>query len=310
VREAGHERARSEGLVAGGRVLFTGLLGTSTVLLAAELALSGAITVGTLVAAYGYAVFLGTPIRWMLTTNQQWAAGKVCAERVGEYLQTQPWQPLGGSDSRDEESREEVAGPAPCLLEASGYTVVTAVSATDWNAVAARLRRWIEDPHDTLLVPSDDYLFSGPLAEVVDPRNKMTEEGRGTALSTSAFAAVVQALAEGTQHRVTAGAADFSGGEQQRLRLARALVADPDTLILVEPTNALDSTTEVEVATRLRAHRQGKRTVVLTNSVPHLSVADQVVLLDDGEVLATGGHAELLERADYRAMVQREEVEA
>jgi ABC-type multidrug transport system fused ATPase/permease subunit len=91
--------------------------------------------------------------------------------------------------------------------------------------------------------------------------------------------------------------------------LARALAADPEILILVEPTSAVDAHTEARVADRLQRHRAGKTTVVTTSSPLMLDHVDNVAFLRDGVVVAFGGHRDLLrEVPEYRAVVTREEV--
>ena len=90
--------------------------------------------------------------------------------------------------------------------------------------------------------------------------------------------------------------------------LARALTGDPEVLVLVEPTSAVDAHTEARIAARLRDHRAGRTTVVTTSSPLMLDAVDEVAFLRDGVVVATGTHADLLRRPcpAYRAVVTRE----
>ena len=88
--------------------------------------------------------------------------------------------------------------------------------------------------------------------------------------------------------------------------LARAVLADPEVLVLVEPTSAVDAHTEARIAARLAEHRRGRTTIVATASPLLLHHADDVVLLDGGRVVARGSHAQLLrDSAEYRAVVAR-----
>lgn len=91
------------------------------------------------------------------------------------------------------------------------------------------------------------------------------------------------------------------------MRLARVLVADPEVLLAVEPTSALDAQTEALVADRVRALREGRTTVVTTSSPLLLVRADLVCLLADGRLAASGTHHDLLTTSPaYRAIVARD----
>ncbi len=92
----------------------------------------------------------------------------------------------------------------------------------------------------------------------------------------------------GLDTEVTERGRSFSGGQRQRLVLARALAADPEVLVLVEPTSAVDAHTEARIAARLRDHRAGRTTVVTTVSPLLLDAVDEVAFLVDGRVVATG----------------------
>src|SRR5690606_23831879 len=103
----------------------------------------------------------------------------------------------------------------------------------------------------------------------------------------------------------------LSGGQRQRVALARALLTEPEILVLVEPTSAVDAHTEARIAERVAEVRRGRTTLVVTASPLVLDHLDEVVLLDDdATVAASGTHAELLARraahgAAYRAVVGR-----
>ena len=84
---------------------------------------------------------------------------------------------------------------------------------------------------------------------------------------------------DGLDSEVAERGRTFSGGQRQRLVLARALLADPEVLVLVEPTRAVDAHTEARIAARLRAHRAGRTTVVTTTSPLMLDAADEVAFL-------------------------------
>ena len=114
------------------------------------------------------------------------------------------------------------------------------------------------------------------------------------------------ALDGGWQGQLEERGRGLSGGQRQRVVLARVLARDPDILVMVEPTSAVDAHTEALIAERLAAHRAGRTTIVTTSSPLLLHHADRVALLSGGVVTAYGTHEELL-RTDrgYRLVVAR-----
>nr|WP_237519064.1 ABC transporter ATP-binding protein [Streptomyces sp. SID5910] len=118
---------------------------------------------------------------------------------------------------------------------------------------------------------------------------------------------IVRGLPEGLDTVVAAQGRDLSGGQRQRVRLARALLADPEVLLAVEPTSALDAHTEATVAERLREAREGRTTVLASTSPLVLDRAHVVHYLVDGKAAATGSHRELLDtEPGYRELVARD----
>ena len=125
---------------------------------------------------------------------------------------------------------------------------------------------------------------------------------------------VLTSLSEGLAGMITEKGRSLSGGQRQRVALARALLTEAPTLVLIEPTSALDSHTEARVATQVHRARAGRTTVVVTASPLVLEACDEVVFLDSsGTELLRSTHRELMamardghaQAADYRAVVSR-----
>ena len=125
---------------------------------------------------------------------------------------------------------------------------------------------------------------------------------------------VLTSLSEGLAGMITEKGRSLSGGQRQRVALARALLTEAPTLVLIEPTSALDSHTEARVAAQVLRARAGRTTVVVTASPLVLEACDEVVLLDSsGTELLRSTHRELMamardghaQAADYRAVVSR-----
>ncbi|WP_406501845.1 ABC transporter ATP-binding protein/permease [Streptomyces sp. NBC_01590] len=165
-----------------------------------------------------------------------------------------------------------------------------------------------------LVQDKDPVLLSGTLRELLDVPSSgrvRTEE----ALTAAQCGDVLDSLAQASvatdgdpmTTRITERGRSLSGGQRQRLALARSLVADPEALVLDEPTSAVDSHTEARVAAGIKGLRQGRTTVAFASSPLLLDLADRVVLLHRGTVVAVGGHRELLHTDPrYRAVVTRE----
>jgi ABC-type multidrug transport system fused ATPase/permease subunit len=132
------------------------------------------------------------------------------------------------------------------------------------------------------------------------------------ALDTASALDVLDAIPDGLDGTVEERGCSYSGGQRQRLGLARALLAESDVLVLVEPTSAVDAHTEARIAQRLARHRRGRTTVLTSVSPLVLGQMDEVLLLEDGLVTARGTHRELLADPDhpaYRQIVLREEAD-
>ena len=109
----------------------------------------------------------------------------------------------------------------------------------------------------------------------------------------------------------------LSGGQRQRIAIARALLADPRILILDDATSSVDAQTEAEIRRGLDEALEGRTTFIVAHRLSTISLADEIVVLDDGRVVDRGTHEELLDRcplyreiADYglvdRTFLQRD----
>jgi ABC-type multidrug transport system fused ATPase/permease subunit len=202
---------------------------------------------------------------------------------------------VAAADPRDAEAIADRLG-----RYADGEVRLSGVPLRDLELAAVRERILVAD--------NDARLFSGPLRAGLDAR--ATADGPRLAATLAAAAAtdVVAALPNGLDTVIAQGGREFSGGQQQRLRLARALLADPPILVLVEPTSAVDAHTEARIAAALPAARAGRTTVICTTSPLVLDRADRVAYVRAGRVVAEGTHRRLLNTEPrYAATVTREE---
>ena len=324
VRRAGVQVGRLQSVLDALQVLLPGIFVVIVVWIGARFAVQGRISPGELVAFYGYAAFLMIPLRTATEFANKWIRAFVAARRVVRVLALEP------EVVEPDQAYDEPAPTADLVDVESGvrveHGILTALVSEDPEEtalVADRLGhyapgevRWGDVPLAGLprsvvrrrIVVSDtaSTLFSGPLREALDLRGR----GEGdvlAALETASAEDVLAALPEGLDTPVAERGRSFSGGQRQRLVLARVLAADPDVLVLVEPTSAVDAHTEARIADRLARHRAGRTTVVTTTSPLVLDRADRVAFLQQGRVVAVGDHRTLLrEEPRYRAVVTRE----
>lgn len=225
---------------------------------------------------------------------------------------TPPSGPETGSGPEAEPATRPGAGPAEVTCPESGarpagQPVSVTLGGVPLDAIP------LDDARAAVLVQDKDpVLLSGTLAELFDvPASGAVapEAALDAAACADVLVALAQASLDGDPMRapVTERGRSLSGGQRQRLALARSLVADPEVLVLDEPTSAVDSHTEARVAEGVRSLRKGRTTVVFTSSPLLLDRADRVVLVHEGAVCATGSHRDLLRTEPrYRSVVTRE----
>jgi ABC-type multidrug transport system fused ATPase/permease subunit len=116
----------------------------------------------------------------------------------------------------------------------------------------------------------------------------------------------ISRLPNGYETRVGERGLTLSGGQRQRIAIARAVLADPRILVLDDATSSVDASTEQEIKTALRDVMTGRTTFVIAHRLSTITLADEIVVLEDGQVAAHGSHDELLDESDlYREIVEK-----
>jgi ABC-type multidrug transport system fused ATPase/permease subunit len=316
VRAAGVQVARTQSLLDATHVLVPGTFVVLVTWLGARFALDGRITPGELVAFYGYAAFLITPLRTVTEAVDNITRGTVAAGRLITLLSHSPVISPGGT--ADEPPPSVPLEDASTGFVATPGLVTAVVSADEQEAseLVDRLGRFADGdvtlggvalaslPLDVVrrrvvVVDKNPTLFTGRLRDEIGGEEWIEAADAGD---------VVEALPDGLDAVLEERGRSLSGGQRQRLVLARALATEADVLVLDEPTSAVDAHTEARIGTRLASARRGRTTVICTTSPLLLDRADVVALLHGGRVVETGTHRSLLaSSAAYRSVVTRSE---
>lgn len=345
VRKAAVRSARMWALISAVQVLLPGILLISLVWYGATLAREGRIDVGQLVTVYSAATLMLFPLRHFEEIAMAYSFSRPSAQRAvrvlslrrsdrtateagvpsgdlydpatglmahrGQFTAVVCGDPdeagrlaerLGGHaqiGDQDTEEKKEEAKKAPSVL-------LGAVALDELPLDTARTAVLVQD--------KDPVLLSGTLQELLDvPSSGLVtaEQALEAAQCGDVLAALAQASpgndGDPMRTRITERGRSLSGGQRQRLALARSLITDPEALVLDEPTSAVDSHTEARVAAGVAGLRRGRTTVAFASSPLLLDVADRVVLVHEGSVVAAGTHRDLLRSEPrYRAVVTRE----
>ncbi|WP_395570517.1 ABC transporter ATP-binding protein [Streptomyces sp. BK79] len=333
--EAKHQAitvARVNGVYAGTALALNAVLAAAVTLTAGWLAFDGRITIGELVMAVGLAQFIMEPLKLFSEMPKYVMIARASAERMALVLTAPPvaapgqGRPAPGGDLEVDGLRHGALRDLRFRVAAGEFVAIAAYqprAAADLASVLA-----LHVPPDAyegvvrvggkaladlsaeavrehmLVNPYDGEIFAGTLRTNIDPSG--TSRSVPEAVEASMLTDVVALHREGLDHAVRDRGANLSGGQRQRLSLARALAADPDVLVLRDPTTAVDAVTEQLIARNVAKLRRGRTTLVITSSPALLDAADRVLVLDDGVVTAEDTHRNLLATdEDYCLAVAR-----
>ena len=155
------------------------------------------------------------------------------------------------------------------------------------------------------LVPQRPYLFNGSVASNLRYGNPdATDDELWEALEVAQATHFVTEMPDGIETEVSQGGTTVSGGQRQRLSIARALVREPEILIFDDSYSALDTATDARLRAAIRAKVKDVTMIVVAQRVSSIVDADQILVLEAGEIVARGTHAELLKSSEtYREIV-------
>lgn len=295
-------------------------------------AAEGAITVGALLAFSQYVLLLAAPFRFLGFVLILGQRARASAGRILELLDERPTvvDRPGAVDLLEAPGEIRFDGVAfayaddePVLEEVDltlhrGETLaVVGRSGSGKSTIARLLLRFydVDDGrvtidgrdvrdltqsslrHHIAFVPDDAFLFSASLRDnIAFARPGARQEEVADAARDAAAADFIEALPDGYDTVVGERGYDLSGGQRQRVSLARGLLADPAVLVLDDATSAVDVRVEEQIHAALAERRHQRTTLLIAHRLSTIALADRVALLDEGRIVATGTHEELLAR--------------
>ncbi|KUM35261.1 ABC transporter ATP-binding protein [Arthrobacter sp. EpRS71] len=301
----------------------------------------GSMQVGTLIAFLSYLMQILMSVMMATFMAVMIPRASVSADRIGEVLDTAssvqpPSNPVTGGIRRGELEMLDVgfaypgaeqpvlsglsftarAGETTAIIGSTGAGKTTLVNlmprlfdATSGSVLMDGVD--VRELHPDLLwghiglVPQRPYLFSGTVRSNLHyGKPDATEDELWQALSVAQARDFVEEMEGGLDAVISQGGTNVSGGQRQRLAIARALVKQPELYIFDDSFSSLDTATDARLRQALKRHTNGATLVIVAQRVSSIADADQILVLDDGRIVGRGTHHELLETSEtYREIV-------
>jgi ABC-type multidrug transport system fused ATPase/permease subunit len=305
--------------------------------------MNGSLSVGAFTAFYAYLLMLISPMRtlgYMLGAAQRATAS---GDRIFQILDRAPRMTVPENAPAIPEGRGHVAlrgvelrfegAPQPALdgidMEVqAGETVALVGAMGAGKSVLVSLLPRLYDVtagtveidgvdvssvdlvslrHSIAIVDDDPFLFSATIHDnIAYARPDATREEVERAAIAAQADSFIRVLPKGYDTHVGERGLTVSGGQRQRLAIARAILANPRILILDDATSSVDASTEQEIKVALGEVMEGRTTFVIAHRLSTIALADRIFVLENGRVAASGTHDELLERSElYREIVEK-----
>ena len=298
----------------------------------ARLINSGNLQIGNMTAFLSYIMLILSSVMMAVFMSLQIPRAAACAERIQEVLDTQssvketltpilPEKRLGVLEFKEVEFRYPGA-EHPILSNISftalpgKFTAIIGSTGSGKSTVLNLIPRFIdvtqgsvtmdgvdvrEQPLESIwseigFVPQRAFLFGGTIAHNLRyGRAEATDKELWAALEIAQARDFVEELPDTLQARVAQGGTNFSGGQRQRLSIARALVKKPQILIFDDAFSALDYTTDAKLRSALHVAVGQATVIVVAQRVSTILTADQIIVLDQGTIMGIGTHTELMD---------------
>jgi ATP-binding cassette subfamily B protein len=309
----------------------------AVLLVGARMVTSGDLTVGGFVAFNLYLGLLIVPLRslgmWIGQAQRATASGERIFQVMDEpeEVTDRPGAaelPAGGGLIRFEDVGFEYLAGRPVLEDlnfeippgrtvalightGAGKTTLTSLVPRFYDVTSGRVTVDGADVRDVTLrslrcaigvIPQDPFLFSATVRENISfGRPDATDEEIERAARLAQAHEFIERLPDRYDTVIGERGVTLSGGQRQRLAIARAIAVDPRILILDDATASVDATTEARIRLGLREAMKGRTTLIIAHRLSTISLADEIVVLDRGRIVARGTHEELLTTNDvYR----------
>ena len=306
-----------------------------------KLIASGNLQIGNMTAFLSYIMLILSSVMMAIFMSLQIPRAAACAERIQEVLDTQssvvetptprnPQVRLGllefeGVEFRYPGAEHPILSDISFTAKPGQFTAIIGSTGSGKSTLLNLIPRFIDvtdgavkldgvDVRDQALeslwseiglVPQRAFLFGGTVAQNLRyGRADATDDELWSALDVAQARDFIEELPDKLESRVAQGGTNFSGGQRQRLSIARALVKKPQILIFDDSFSALDYTTDSKLRSALHEVMGHTTMIVVAQRVSTILQADQIVVLDEGKVVGVGTHSELMEfSATYQEIV-------
>jgi ATP-binding cassette subfamily B protein len=321
-------------------LLFSGLSLAAVVWLGGHQVLSGAMTIGTLVAFNRYLTLLSDPVRWLGMVVNRISRAVASGERIFETLDARPnirdaadaiaLDPMRGEVAfrnvsfrfrgADRNALDDVSFVAP----AGTVTAIVGPTGAGKSSLVNLIPRFYDTTAGTVLIDGHDvreislrslrsqigmvlqetFLFSITIGEnIAYGRPDASREEIIAAAKAAQAHDFISRLPEGYDTEVGERGVTLSGGQKQRIAIARAILQNPRILILDDATSSVDTETEHEIQRALNVLMEGRTSFVIAQRILTVERADMILVLEDGRIVERGSHQELLRnRGFYREL--------